>query len=50
MDQLERRHYPKDRDGGKNEWKALVKHYEEFDTKVSLMERYAKSVVQENMR
>jgi hypothetical protein len=49
-DNMDRRRYPKERDGGKNEWKAMIKHYEEFDTKVSMLERYSKSVVQDNLR
>ena len=46
----ERSHYPRDLDGGKNEWKALIKHYEEFDLKANMLEKYAKGVVQENIR
>ncbi len=46
---MDRRHYPKDLDGGKNEWKALVKHYEEFDMKANVLENYAKNVVQSNI-
>lgn len=46
----ERRHYPKDLDGAKNEWKALVKHYEEYDLKANMLEKYSKNVVQETMR
>ena len=51
MEELrERRHYPKDLDGSKNEWKALVKHYEEYDLKANMLEKYSKNVVQETMR
>lgn len=45
---MNRRNYPKDLDGGKNEWKALIKHYEEFDMKANMLEQYAKNVVQSN--
>lgn len=46
----DRRRYPHDLDGGKNEWKALVKHYEEYDMKANMLERYSKNMVQENTR
>ena len=39
---LDRRHYHREREGGKNEWKSLIKHYEEFSKKADLMENYAK--------
>lgn len=42
----ERRHYPRDLEGGKNEWKALVKHYEEYDMKANVLENYAKNIIQ----
>ena len=46
-----RRHYHRDRDlKGKNEWKSLVKHYEEFDQKASLVEEYAKRAYQQKMK
>ena len=48
--QYGRRNYPKDREGGKNEWKAIVKHYEEYDKKGLLMERHAKGLVQETVK
>jgi hypothetical protein len=46
----ERRKYPTGQLGNKDEWKALVKHYEEYDVKASLLERYSKNVVQEKVR
>lgn len=47
---MPRRKYHRDRDYGKNEWKSLVKHYEEFDMKAKMVERYAKKALQERMR
>lgn len=47
---LPRREYHRDRDSGMNEWKSLVKHYEEFDMKAKMVERYAKRALQERMR
>lgn len=47
---LQPRNIPRDLQGGRNEWKALVKHYEAFDTKASLLEKAAKGLVQETVR
>jgi len=47
---LPRRHYHYDEREGKNEWKSLVKHYEEFDQKAKMIEEYAKRAYQERMR
>lgn len=33
-----RRHYPRELDGAKNEWKALVDHYSEVGLKSSQVE------------
>ena len=37
-------------DVGKNEWRSLVKHYEDVDQKTKLMEKYAKEAFQRKMR
>ena len=40
---LPRRHYVvAPQDGGRNEWRSLIKHYEEADQKSRLVESYAK--------
>jgi hypothetical protein len=44
------RRIPRDLQGGQNEWKALVKHYENFDTKASMLEKAAKGLVQETVK
>lgn len=44
------RDYIRDRNTGKNHWKSLIKHYEEFDQKARLMERYADRAIKDKMR
>ena len=34
-----RRHYPRDLDGLKNEWKALIKHQTEINDQITLFEK-----------
>lgn len=38
----QRRRYHKEFDGGKNEWKSLIRHYEEHALKADLLEKIAK--------
>jgi hypothetical protein len=47
---LPRRRYHNNRAEGKNEWKSLVKHYEEFDQKARMIEEFAKRAYQDRMR
>lgn len=44
------RDHIRDRDQTKNEWKSLIKHYEEFDQKARLVEKYAERAVKERMK
>lgn len=47
---LPERDYIRDRNSGKNHWKSLVKHYEEYDQKARMMERYAQRAMKEKMK
>lgn len=48
---LPRRHYKiAPQDVGKNEWRSLVRHYQDVDQKTRLMEQYAKQAFQQKMR
>lgn len=38
-DDPQRRHYPKENHGGENEWKAIVKQGEEYNSVVTQIER-----------
>lgn len=45
-----RRHYPTDQSGGKNEWKALVQHYEEVDHRGRLAEEGHRLLFEQEVR
>lgn len=48
---LPRRHYVvAPQDHGRNEWRSMIKHYEEVDSKARLMEQYAKRAFQKKAR
>lgn len=35
----ERKHYPKENSGAKNEWKGMVIHYEEINNEIKKIEK-----------